>query len=230
MSSLISSWISTAMILTMYYRINRSANQEKDNVDVISSFMYFLSRFVEIGPRCLLFALTIFYFKPWCFIFIPFHVAYVTTMYALNNPKFEGICPQPEGTPVQDRKRKEGSKMSSFSICSSDDGSCSSVLSKLFIFLMGLIGLFSFMNLKEGSTFKTAMLYYMVYYIENIVMVVFIIVTSSSTGGTSWDYCLFAVPVGLLCHVLLIFLFYSFCHPLNSSYIPMELTFCFNTE
>ena len=225
MSSLISSWISTSMILTMYYRVNRSANQKMDNVDVFSSFMYFLSRFVELGPRCLLFALTIFYFKPWCFISIPFHVAYVMTMYALNDPKFEGICPQPKARSEHDKGRRERSKISSSSICSPDDGSCSSVLSKLFIFLMGLIGVFSFMNLKEGSTFKTAMLYYVVYYSENIVMVVLIIVKSSSTEGTSWDYCLFAVPVGLICHVLLIFLFYSFCHPSNSSFTPIELTF-----
>ena len=176
------------MIHTMYYRANRNANQTKDNVDLFSSFMYFLSRFVELGPRYLLFAITIFHFNPWCFIFIPFHVVYVTTLYTLNDPKFDGICPQPDVRQEQDKDRKEGSDISSSSICSSDNASCSSVLSKLFIFLMGLIGVFSFMNIKEGSTFKTAMLYYVVYYIENIVIVVLIIVKSSSTGGTSWDY------------------------------------------
>ena len=105
-----------------------------------------------------------------------------------------------------------------------------SVMSKVFIFLMGIIGLLSFINLKEHKeghgTFKTTMLFYVVYYIENFAVVILIIFQSLSMGVTDWVYCLFAVPVGLLCHVIFVFLFYSFFHPKNTMCPPIKLHCC----
>ena len=90
---------------------------------------------------------------------------------------------------------------------------------------MGVLGLFSYINLKEGKTFKTATLYYLVYYIENIIMLVLIIIHSTTSDITNWEFCLFVIPMGLL-HLLLNFSFYLLFHPSNTVCPPMEIHCC----
>ena len=245
-SSLLSSWFSTAMIQTTYYRANRKANKEKDNVDYFSSLLYFLWRFVELGPRYIVVVLSAYYLPPWCAIFILFHVIYVLVLYVWDKPELEGICTQPLDEDI--RKKRSGSpdqKRLLEPVASNGSGAevkiedenidketpsstCSfpSIMSKAFILVMGLIGVLSFINLKEGHTFKTSILFYVVFYVENIVMVAVIIVLSMSSGMVPWVYCLFSVPVGLLLHVVFVFVFYSFCHPTNSICPPMKVFCC----
>ncbi|KAK3093112.1 hypothetical protein FSP39_011207 [Pinctada imbricata] len=212
-SSLVSSWVSTALIQTSYYRANRKANKDKFNSDDVSSILYFLWRFVELGPRYIVLILTLYYFQPWCVIFILVHVIFVTALYLRDGPELEGICTQP----LEENERTDQKRLLEVSLSAADqtgvaddtitddtgrtnDASpkgCSFpwVMSKAFICLMGFVGVLSFVNLKEGKTKKTAFVFYIVYYLENIVMVALILWYSLSYNMvTGWVYCLFAVP------------------------------------
>ena len=230
MSSLLSSWVSTAMTQTTYYRANRKASRDKKNVDVMSSTLYFLWRMCELGPRYIVLVLTAFYLHPWCYIFVAIHVIFVTILYARDRPRLEGICTQPvdENTDqnlllaqevANDGKQNDRmpSEQESPSVCT-----CPSLMANIFIILTGIIGVFSYINLKEGNTLRTSMLFYVVFYIENILVTALVIYMSVSTVMVAWVYCLFAVPVGLFLHVVVVFIFYSFCHPTNTVCPPLN--------
>ena len=233
------------MVQTRLYRSNRKASKYTHNADFFSSVLYFLYRSVELGPRYIALAMALRYLQPWCFILIPFHVIYVTTLYALDKPKLTGICSQPrnKNKDIVNEDVGNADQRNSLSIASCDEsqenqhqeehvdenatlspGTFKIIMSHIFILLMGIIGIFSFVNLKDESSFKRTMFYYAVFYTENIVIV--IVVRSLSAAEVDSEYSLLAIIVGLLCHVVFIFIFYFFCHPTNPLCPHMTLHCC----
>ena len=189
-ASLCASLVSTSLIHTSYYRANRRADKDKASVKYVSSAFYFLMRFSELAPRYLLLSLACATFTPWCFLALPVHILFVYVLYKVHDPPLEGICPE-------------------------DTGPCLlSSLRQLFVLMMSYLGLLSFVNLFEGKTRRPACIFYVVFYIENIVITGLLIWYASSNGMFSdWFHALWTMPFGLLCHVLFAALFYTWFHP-----------------
>ncbi|XP_061172140.1 XK-related protein 6-like [Saccostrea echinata] len=220
LSSLMSSWVSTSLIITTYYRANRKAQKAKSNVDYVSSLFYLLWRMFELGPRYILLGLCAAYFKPWSFIVAALHVIFVTLLYRFMKAELAGICEDPtEETPDarsaengdagQDENQTEAQK-------SGSKGCGVPMLQHAFLLVLGFIGLFSFINLKEGKTRYLTFIYYVVYYAENMVMVALIIWLADDRFPPPDCYVLVVAPIGIVGHVVCAGIFYLLFHPETS--------------
>ncbi|KAK3089517.1 hypothetical protein FSP39_004230 [Pinctada imbricata] len=192
-SSLCASLLATSLTHSAFYRVNRKANKTRKTVPYFSSFCYFLARISELTPRYLLLSLTCSQFLPWCLIAVPFHIGFVFLLYYYFKPNLKGICPNMKN-------------MACMSRCD--------FLNKLFILMMSYIGLFSFINLVEGKSKKPAAIFYFVFYFENLLMTSIILWYSvSNKAVTWWTYTLWSVPIGIVCHVVFLSVFYECLHP-----------------
>jgi hypothetical protein len=203
-----SSWFSTSLIITTYYRANRIAQKNKENVDYVSSLFYLLWRMFELGPRYILLGLCAAYFKPWVFIVAAAHVVFVTVLYRFMKAELAGICEDPveeaeagnaQGDKNQGEPRKTGCGVP--------------ILQHAFLLVLGFIGLFAFINLKEGKTRYLTFFYYLVYYTENMVMVALVIWLADDRLPPPDCYVLIVAPIGIIGHVVCTVIFYFLFHP-----------------
>lgn len=237
LSSLLASWVSTSLIITTYYRANRKAQKDKENVDYVSSFFYLLWRMFELGPRYILLGLCAAYFKPWVFIVAVPHVIFVVLLYRFMKAELAGICDDP--SEEKTAKVNEASSAENGDVNAketetengdatarenktenkTDDQQARSkgcgvpVLQHAFLVVLGFIGLFSFINLKEGQTRYLTFIYYVVYYAENLLMVALLVWLADDRLPPPDCYVLVVAPIGIVGHVISAGLFYMCFHP-----------------
>lgn len=237
MSSLLASWVSTSLIITTYYRANRKAQKDKQNVDYVSSFFYLLWRMFELGPRYILLGLCAAYFKPWVFIVAVLHVIFVVLLYRFMKAELAGICDDPsEEKPAKENEAssaENGDVKASGTETENGDATAGEnktenktddqqgqskgcgvpILQYAFLVILGFIGLFSFINLKEGKTRYLTFIYYVVYYAENLVMVALLVWLADDRLPPPDCYVLVVAPIGIVGHVISAGLFYMCFHP-----------------
>lgn len=237
MSSLLASWVSTSLIITTYYRANRKAQKDKENVDYVSSFFYLLWRMFELGPRYILLGLCAAYFKPWVFIVAVPHVIFVVLLYRFMKAELAGICDDPSeektakvneassaengdvNAKVTETENGDATARENKTENKTDDQQARSkgcgvpVLQHAFLVVLGFIGLFSFINLKEGQTKYLTFIYYVVYYAENLVMVALLVWLADDRLPPPDCYVLVVAPIGIVGHVISAGLFYMCFHP-----------------
>lgn len=237
LSSLLASWVSTSLIITTYYRANRKAQKDKQNVDYVSSFFYLLWRMFELGPRYILLGLCAAYFKPWVFIVAVPHVIFVVLLYRFTKAELAGICDDPsEEEPAKENEAvsaENGDVKASGTETENGDATAGEnktenktndqqgqskgcgvpILQYAFLVILGFIGLFSFINLKEGKTRYLTFIYYVVYYAENLVMVALLVWLADDRLPPPDCYVLVVAPIGIMGHVISAGLFYMCFHP-----------------
>lgn len=86
-----------------------------------------------------------------------------------------------------------------------------------FLLLMSYIGIFCFMNLKDGETKRISIIYYIVFYTENVLMTVLIIwyAVSEYVDLGVWTYSSMCFVPGGLFQVAFMFVFYRYFHPIR---------------
>lgn len=233
LSSLLASWVSTSLIITTYYRANRKAQKDKQNVDYVSSFFYLLWRMFELGPRYILLGLCAAYFKPWVFVVAVPHVIFVVLLYHYMKAELAGICDDPseektaneassvENGDVNARETENGDATARknetenrIDVQQGRSKGCGvPILQHAFLVVLGFIGLFSFINLKEGKTRYLTFIYYVVYYAENLVMVALLVWLADDRLPPPDCYVLVVAPIGIVGHVISAGLFYMCFHP-----------------
>lgn len=225
LSSLLASWVSTSLIITTYYRANRKAQKTKKNVDYVSSLFYLLWRMFELGPRYILLGLCAAYFKPWVFIVALLHAVFVALLYYFMKAELAGICDDPseEKTPNEASSAENGAVTAQENEKETENntrvqqpkskGCGVPILQYAFLAILGFIGLFSFINLKEGKTRYLTFIYYVVYYAENLLMVGLLVWLADDRLPPPDCYILVVAPIGIVGHVINAGLFYMCFHP-----------------
>ncbi|XP_060077509.1 XK-related protein 6-like [Ylistrum balloti] len=90
--ALLSSWFSTALTVTSYYRTVRRAMSDRRNVRYGPSALYMTYRLFELGPRFLLLGLCVAHFLYMLIGGAAFHVSLAFIMYMCINPRLTGVC------------------------------------------------------------------------------------------------------------------------------------------
>ncbi|XP_071129550.1 XK-related protein 7-like [Mytilus edulis] len=88
----------------------------------------------------------------------------------------------------------------------------------LFLVLCSYINIFCFINVTGGKTFKKRLMFYILFYIENIVMVA-LSWYKTQMNQSYLVYTLLIAPVGFVCHMLFLLLYYKLFHPNNRTYL-----------
>lgn len=179
------SWFSTAITVTSYYRTIRRSDKTVHNVGYAASFIYLLGRLFELGPRFLVIVLALTYLPPWYAWLIVGCVHYMASivMVVTAKPDLQGVC---AGSPTK----------------------------KGFMALFSFVFIFCYVHLEAGKTFKRALVYYIIFYVENFVIagLVFFLGTNGMISNT-WQYLALTVPPCFVVHMLLLFLYYKCLHP-----------------
>ncbi|XP_033737428.1 XK-related protein 6-like [Pecten maximus] len=182
--ALLSSWVSTALTVTSYYRTVRRAVSDRRNIRYGPSAIYMACRLFELGPRFLLLGLCVSYFHNILIGGVALHVILAFIMYIAINPRLTGVC--------------EGQ------ICRA-----------AFLLLVSFISVFCFINLKDGKTLWTMLLYYGMFYLENFIMMAVVVYLTKAgiVVYSPWYNTAFSVIPGLLLHMLCLVAYYKFFHP-----------------
>lgn len=95
---------------------------------------------------------------------------------------------------------------------------CCKVGKFLFLVLCSYINIFCFINVSGGRTLKTRLIFYILFYTENAIM------TSLVWYRTKMDqsylaYTLLVVPVGFVCHLSFLALYYKLFHPKHRTFL-----------
>ncbi|XP_050409710.1 XK-related protein 6 [Patella vulgata] len=86
------------------------------------------------------------------------------------------------------------------------------ILNKGYDVCLGYVMIFCFLNIPEGPSKCRLVVYYVIFYIENIVLVVWTSVVNPSKWCWNYVYVVFVIVFSCL-HIFLLLLYYKFCHP-----------------
>ena len=84
----------------------------------------------------------------------------------------------------------------------------------LFLILCSYINIFCFINVTGGRTFNKRFIYYILFYTENAVMVV-LVWYKMQPHKSCIAFTLLIMPVGFVCHLSFLLLYYKLFHPNN---------------
>ena len=99
----------------------------------------------------------------------------------------------------------------------------------LFLILCSYINIFCFINVTGGRTFNKRFIYYILFYTENAVMVV-LVWYKMQPHKSYIAFTLLIMPVGFVCHLSFLLLYYKLFHPNNKIdlWILVEFYFLFS--
>ncbi|KAK3084466.1 hypothetical protein FSP39_013985 [Pinctada imbricata] len=83
----------------------------------------------------------------------------------------------------------------------------------LFVFVVGFVQIFAFINVGEGSSRFRAIFYYVIFYIENAVFLTLWVLCPSGLAPWTFYVGCAVVPAGFMLHIVFQLLFYVMCHP-----------------
>lgn len=84
----------------------------------------------------------------------------------------------------------------------------------LFLILCSYINIFCYINVTGGRTFNKRFIYYILFYTENAVMVILVWYKMQSHKSYI-AFTLLIMPVGFVCHLSFLLLYYKLFHPNN---------------
>ena len=153
--------------------------------------MYFLGRLFELGPRFLVIILGISYLPPWYAWVIGGCVHYMLSFVLV-------ITAKPELRAV-----------------------CGGSQSRMgFMALFSFVFMFCYVHLEAGKTFKRALVYYIVFYVQNFVIMALVLQLWTRIHTNTWSYLVLTVPPGFVFHLIIVLLYYKCLHPdVEGSYL-----------
>lgn len=186
--ALLTSWGSTSLTVTAYYRTVRRAIPDRRNVRYVPSGLYLAYRLFELGPRFLLLSLATAYFLNYVIGAVSIHVVLAFIMYKVINPKLEGIC---YSQILRDMFLLLISFISVFCFINLTDGS--TWRRKLLYYIVFYVENFVILGL-------------VVFFME-----------TGSIVYSPWWYTAFSVVPGLVLHVIFMVVYYKFFHPTKTA-------------
>lgn len=194
--NLLSSWISIAWTYAAYYRCNREALAGRQDVNVIGFVTFFLSVLAALAARVMCVVLFLVYFRPWIgAVLLSVHFTLMLLWIRLREkPTFEGTT-------------------------SSSGGRF------LYCVFFSYVSLLCFVNLQPTQARYRMILFYLIVYIENFIIAGFTLHTLINLETESnIAFNLLALPLGLVCHVVLLVLYYLTLHPKTGRCFKQNLT------
>ena len=161
-----------------------SRKEVDHTLSIPASVINFLWRACEVGPRLVVFALFASQFSYGILIVFAIHWFAMTAWFVCQKTRFYR-------EDDKDRKRDE----------------------VVFNIILGYAMVFCFLNARNGNTRYRALVYYIVFYIENYIMFMMWVYWTSSKSEWYYFVTIVVVPAGTLLHIVFQLFYYKACHP-----------------
>ncbi|OWF45372.1 XK-related protein 6 [Mizuhopecten yessoensis] len=182
--ALLTSWFSTALTVTSYYRTVRRAMNDRYNVRYGPSALYMAYRLFELGPRLLLLGLCVAYFLNILLGAVALHVIVMFLMHLYINPRLTGVC---NGQICRTVFLLLISFISVFCFINLKDRKTLWIM--VFYYAVFYVENFAIMGVLVGLT-QAGIIFY-----------------------SPWYFTAYSVIPGFVLHMLCLSLYYKFCHP-----------------
>ncbi|XP_033737429.1 uncharacterized protein LOC117325372 [Pecten maximus] len=170
--------------VTSCYMTNRKLNHGRQSATSRAYAAYVLMRLFELGPRLILLVLCIKFVRWWTLVGVGLHLV---LMIAFNTCYVD-----PENNDM----------------CCRHGGNC------FFSLFVSYVEIYSFINMNKDESKRTAVIYYIIFYLENALMMSLVLGLTSSGSVPCMTSCKFAFSAipGFVFHVLLLSLYYNCLH------------------
>ncbi|XP_076766728.1 XK-related protein 6 [Xylocopa sonorina] len=196
-ASILSSLGSMGWAMASYHRSIRLAQQDKLNIDITGTVLQFVWHFCTTVSRILSLSVVASIWPLYTAIGCIIHWISMTTWIIIDSRGVLEFCRDPNHAPHYPPKIKER------------------IYSMLFSVVIGVVQVFIYFNVVDGSTFLKHVFFYIICFLENITATVFWIYASSNEVKNSWYYNIFIVLciIPFLLGITAMIVYYSVFHP-----------------
>ncbi|KAJ8305292.1 hypothetical protein KUTeg_015837 [Tegillarca granosa] len=192
--AMLGSWIGVTWSLVSYYKAMRAVHEVRDGTaetvtDVNSFFKflfktgsYFLYRASEVGPRVVIIALFASQFSYFIFVALGIHWLIMFVWLRCQKTHF-----------YKDTERKKRAEI-------------------VFNMIVAYICIFCFLNPRDGHTRYRALLYYILFHVENLIMMLAWLYFTDDKSDWFYFATMLLVPLGLFFQIFFQLLFYNCFH------------------